>query len=215
MSNENTPVERMKYYPDSTQKVLPLVYSDALSYLESMSRVVKKLNEVIDMCNGITTDAVEQSKQYTDEAVVGFYADVEKAVQSVNELKNDLDRQYSDYVKLVNAQLNVFKVDINKISDKVDVGLIGANEYANFAIKQNNNYLLNEVSKGLKDVRVVNYFTGGTVSVQDMFDYLAQFHLENAITYTQLANRKKTYNQLADLDVTFTQLALNGAGLVI
>lgn len=196
------------------QPILPTVYSEALSYEESIGKLIKAMNKAIEQMNNITTDAVEQSKVYTDNKVAEAISDVTDAVNEVNAVKAQLDRQYNEFVALTNAQLNVFRNEISNIDERVTIGLIGANEYTNFAIKQNNDYLLEEVSKGLKDVRVVNYFTGESISVQGMFDYLAQFHLENAITYTQLANREKTFDQLVALDITYTQLALNGATLI-
>ena len=198
-----------------TTPIIPLVYTEALSYMEMVGKCVKKINELVDKVNNVTTDAVQQSNAYTDNAIKGLYGDIDNAVNEVESVREQLNSQYAEFVRLTNAQLNLFRGEIVDMREDLEIGLIGANDYTNFAIKQNNEYLLNELSKGLNDVKVVNYFTGELISVQNMFDYLAQFHLENAISYAQLSNKGKTFNQLYALRMSYTDLALNGAGLIV
>ena len=47
-----------------------------------------------------------------------------------------------------------------------------------------------------------------------MFDYLAQFHLQNAISVDTLVERAKTVNSLIAYNMTMTQLATNGATII-
>lgn len=206
-------LEPREFFP-CIEPILPTVYSKALSYEDMIGKLVVSINKVIEQINNVTTDAVEQSKLYTDSKFNELIDDVNQAVAEVNAVKNDLSQDYQNFITVVNAQLTVFNNEIRKLDDRLEIGLIGANAYTNFAISQNNDYLLAEVSKGLSNVKVVNYFTGQRVSVQEMFDYLAQFHLDNAISYTQLIAREKTYTQLADLNITYTELALNGYTLI-
>ena len=49
-------VEHLRYW---VQKVLPLVYDDSLSYYELLDKVVKKLNETIDVAN-VTEEHIEE-----------------------------------------------------------------------------------------------------------------------------------------------------------
>ena len=43
-------IETLKFY---CQKILPLVYDDSLSYYETICKVAAKLNEVVNVTNGI------------------------------------------------------------------------------------------------------------------------------------------------------------------
>ena len=61
---------------------------------------------------------------------------------------------------------------------------------------------------------MLNYFTGTRYSVQDMFDYLCLLHVENGITYDELAAAENTYTQLAAYNMTYTQLAMNGGSII-
>lgn len=59
MSNTNitnvTPVNMCNY-----TKILPLVYSDSLSYYEDVCKLVEKTNELIDYINKLLTDYIVQ-----------------------------------------------------------------------------------------------------------------------------------------------------------
>lgn len=50
-------IKELKFW---VQKVLPLVYDDSLSYYELLDKVVRKLNEVIDLVNGIDDTIVSE-----------------------------------------------------------------------------------------------------------------------------------------------------------
>ena len=47
-----------------------------------------------------------------------------------------------------------------------------------------------------------------------MFDTLAQLHLENPISYTELAAAGITYTALAALNMTYTELAIKGKSFI-
>ena len=82
-------------------------------------------------------------------------------------------------------------------------------------IQQNNEYLLSEMETYLNQIKVINYFTGELVTIQDMFNYLASLHLTDSIDYDEMALRAKTYSQLALLNITYTNLALHGNTLYV
>ena len=52
------------------------------------------------------------------------------------------------------------------------------------------------------------------MTVQDMFNYLASLHLQNAITYNGLRDKNLTYTELAAKSITYTELVKNGSTLL-
>jgi hypothetical protein len=48
-----------------------------------------------------------------------------------------------------------------------------------------------------------------------MFDYLCRFHLQDAITFTELATASKTFTELAAYNMSYTDLALNGKSIIV
>ena len=69
---------------------------------------------------------------------------------------------------------------------------------------------MDEISKGLIDLKVLNLFTGKYVTVQEMFDYLATFHLTGAISVAQINNAQRTVNTVVGYSATCTDIVING-----
>lgn len=197
-----------------SQKVLPLVYEDSLSYYEVLCKVTSKLNDVIEEVNNITVDILKDANAYTDEQIAKFETTLQNYIAEIEQTESELNKKYNEFEKITNAQLQIFNNRLNNFDDTIKNAIIGANAYTDNAIKHNNDYILSEVGKGFVDLKVVNYFTGETVSVQDMFDYLAMLHTTNAISYEELAETNKSYSQLIALSITYSDLAINGKNLV-
>lgn len=182
---------------------LPTIYSTALSYYEVVAMLAERIEERFKALD----DYGEAYKEYTDNAIRQMEEEVN--TQLANTLA-DLRATNQLFIDYVNNSLTVMTSRIDTFDTKLTNEIIGVNARTDLAIEQNNAYLLEEIGKGFVDLKVINYFTGQSVSVQEMFDYLSQFHLENAISYIELVNKQKTYTYLAQLGITYTTLALNG-----
>lgn len=193
-----------------TTPIIPLVYSDSLSYLETLAKVTHKTNEVIARVNGLQLDILELANSYTDKAIASALSDVNKAIEEVNMAKTELEKTYADFTSITDSKLTLINSRIDSINKRIDGVIVGINERTDLAIKQNNDYILNEVGKFLSRIKVINYFTGASVTVQEMFDYLATLHLEHSITYDDLIAKNITYTDLANIRTTYTNLVLNG-----
>ena len=71
-------------------KVLPLVYDDSLSYYEVLCKVVKKINEVIELCNGIDEyidGEIEEklSDEHLREIISEVFKDIKDAITKHDE----------------------------------------------------------------------------------------------------------------------------------
>lgn len=209
------------------QKVLPLVYDESLSYYEAICKFQTKLNEVIDALEGISLEVLEESKAYTDEAIRNQQSEIDRIVLELNALVesakrdfndkiDDLQNQYSAFVRQVNSLLTIFNNRLDALDKKLEDEIIGVNARTDLAIAQNNDYIFSVISDNLpSELKVVNLFTGTRVSIQEMFNYLANLHITDGITYTVLATRNKTYAQLANLHIDYTELVTHGNSLVV
>lgn len=194
--------------------ILPLVYSDALSYLETLGQFAEKLNEVVERINDVTSDAVEQANAYTDAKVAQQTGIVEEAVREVQSLVAEVEEANQRFITQINARLVINENKFDRLKSETEANIRANNERTDFAIQQNNEYLLSELPKFMSGIKVLNYFTGAEVSIQEMFDYLAQFHLTNAISVATLVARAKTVNTLIGYDMTMTELATNGGTII-
>ena len=180
--------------------------------------VIAKITEFDKKLDNYEDTVLEKAKEYTDSAIQESYSSL---VSEFNTFKNDvttlisgLDSRYDEFVNTVNDRMAITDANVLAISRKVDLVLSEANAYTNQAIINNNDYIIDQTTKALDTVTVLNYFTGARTSIQDMFDYLAQFHLQNAISVDTLVARAKTVNALISYNMTMTQLATNGATII-
>lgn len=194
--------------------ILPFEYGDSLSYLEEVGHLVAKVNEVVNAINNISVEILNEAKAYTDEENQKQIAIIDKAVSDVANLAADLNRQFDNFTRVVNDNLVIMTNRINGFSDDLTAGLNESHQFALTAIAQNNEYLMDELSKGLLNVKVVNYFTGELVTIQDMFDYMAQFHLGNAITADELRDAEITAIAFTNLHMTAADFVRNGKSII-
>ena len=180
--------------------------------------VIAKITEFDKKLDDYENTVLAKAKEYTDSAIQESYSSL---VTEFNEFKNevttlisDLDSRYDEFVDTVNNRMTITDANVAAISRKVDLVLDEANAYTNQAIINNNDYIIDQTTKALETVTVLNYFTGARISIQDMFDYLAHFHLQNAISVDTLVARAKTVNELVAYNMTMTQLATDGATII-
>ena len=196
------------------QKVLPLVYDESLSYYESICKLVDKINDLVDVINDQSLDVLNQANAYTDSKVSEFNSRVDELEQEFNKTILELNENYETFSKSVNNQLNIMQGSIQSIRNEINADIAGVNARTDYLIQQNNEYIIEELSKSVQKYEVINYFTGLKTTIQDMFDYLAQFHLTNSIKYVQLASREKTVNEIIAYNMTYTDLIMNGGTII-
>lgn len=203
-----------KFSLGCTAKVLPLVYDDSISYYEEVCRLVKKINELVDALNNISIDILQQANSYTDTQLANARSEFDAKVREIEELERRLAEQYYAFTDVVNARIQFISNDVNRIDKKIDDEIIGANEYTNQAIKNNNEYLIEQLSQSIRNFTVINFFTGEKITVQDMFDTLAQLHIQNPMTYDIYANKNISYSALSLLNIDYTELVIKGNELI-
>lgn len=180
--------------------------------LDWLLEQMKSLNERMD---GILEEAIEaataNAKAYVDEKL----GQIENDFASLQSNFNALDQHVDDLDNLVNQFTTNIESQIAALRQYVDDGLEADRMQMQLLISQNNEYLLSQMETYLTRIKVINYFTGEKVSIQDMFNYLAMLHLNDSIDYDTMAARAKTYTQLAALNINYTNLALHGNTLYV
>ena len=138
-------------------------------------------------------------------------SDIQNLANNFNLLRGqftELDEAMDDYVAVIDGKIADIQAEIN-------ADIIGVNARTDALIASNNEYLLATMSQYLNQIKVINFFTGELVSIQDMFNYLAGLHLTDSIDYDTMALRAKTYTELAGLNINYTNLAMHGNTLYV
>ena len=194
--------------------ILPLVYDDALSYIEFLGKVCDKCNEIIEAMNNLDVEILAQANAYTDAQINYVNNRVDELHNTIENEMNELRRDNSDFKDYVTNEINRLIVQINRFYDILSATENAINARTDSVIEQNNEYLLNHMETYLSNIKVVNYITGQRLSVQDMFNYLCMFHLTDPLTYTELAARNCTYAELAGYNMTYTELVTEGGTII-
>lgn len=172
--------------------------------LDWVLKEVKRVSEAVDKWS---TEVLEAAKSYTDEKIA---AEAERANQANLELKQTVETAIRDFQNVVNGALTGFQEQLKQQDAEIEANLVAARGYTNAQIAQNNEFLMDEISKGLIDLKVLNLFTGKYVTVQEMFDYLSAFHMTGAISVAQIANAQRTVNTVVGYNATCTDIVING-----
>lgn len=184
---------------------------------------VKRLNQNLDELEGrVLEAALKATKEYVDVELAEIrreFAELENDMVTMrayfDEQVQTLQNDYTSFTNYVNLQISLLNNRISEFDQTIKNDIIGVNALTDLKIQQNNEYILDQVAQGLVNLKVVNYFTGQVVTVQEMFNTLAELHLENPITFNELATSGITYNDLAALSMTYTELAIKGKSFII
>ena len=170
--------------------------------------IIRKIKEIDEYVKNIQADILEAANAYTDEQLATYQSQLDRFEAQLNNAMTSFQATVNDMLTIQDSKIRAF-------DRKIDDAIIGVNARTDLAIEQNNDYIMDQISQGLIDVRVVNYFTGALVTIQEMFDYLAAFHLDQAISYAELVTAAKTYTELAAYNMTYTQLANSGKTIIV
>ena len=192
--------------------VPPTVFDDSLSYLEMVSKLYYKLEEVIQEVNDIDQDAIEQ-------ALNDMRAEILKFEGQVQEQYNALDTKFQEQYEELNNSVIDLADSVASSVEELDMKIHNLGEslkdIMDLKIEENNEYIFESIASEIIGIKVLNYFTGEKVTVQEMFDYLAQLHATDGITVTELITRQKTVNELIAINFTYEHLAKNGKNIIV
>lgn len=171
--------------------------------LGKMQELDKRLDDAVNTISNQVYVRVMTDIDPTIQGIRNDLVDLSNRVDRLRNQYNELDVLFTNFENYVEERLT----ELHNYADYVG---IACNEYTNTRINQNNEYILSTLTEYLAQVKVINFFTGELVSVQSMFDYLAQLHATDSIDYNTMASRSKTYTQLAAFNKTYTDLVTSG-----
>ena len=181
--------------------------------------ILKKMQELQAQMDELIQKAIDEAKEYAKEYIDEQLADIEREFAELQHnfdvLNNSYHTDFNNLTNTVNSFIINTNAEINSLKQYIDDSLTAQDLKMNLLIQQNNEYLLREMESYLNQIKVINFFTGEKVTIQDMFNYLAGLHLNDSIDYDTMVLRAKTYSQLVLLNITYTNLAMHGNTLYV
>lgn len=177
--------------------------------LQRLKAVEAKLDTIKEDIESEVLAWVQTQLEPYEQQLNDLITEVQNLERSTQETLAQYDTRINNFINQVNAQIVEIRTElVNSIQ--------AVNALTDLKIEQNNIYLLNEITENVGDLFVVlNPFTGETVTIQDMVDYLSAFHINDAIDYDTMATRALTYTQVDALNITYTDLTLHGNTLYV
>ena len=153
--------------------------------------------------------SIEASKEYVDLRMIEIQSEFDALSQEVSNLHiyfdnkvDELEYNYNAFVNSIQQQIVLLTNRIDDFDQTIKNDIIGVNVLTDLKIQQNNEFILNEVAKGVVNVKVINFFTGERVTVQDMFDYLCGLHATDTPTVQEMIEANKSVQHLVDMTHT-------------
>ena len=173
--------------------------------------LLNKMKELEGRLDGIVEETLALTKTYVDNRLETYQSQIESIRRELEEVSQRTDT-LSAHVASEVLRLESKILDAERKAESL---FIIANNRTDLQIEQNNEYIFREIEDNiLGNITVINYFTGERTTVQNMFNYLASLHLQNAITYNGLRDKNLAYTELIAKSITYTELVKNGATLL-
>lgn len=178
--------------------------------------LLQRLKDVESKLDAIKEDIESEVLAWVQEQLVPYEQQLNELITEVQNLERTTQETLAQYDTRINNFINQVNAQIVEIRTELVNSINAVNALTDLKIEQNNIYLLNEITENVGDLFVVlNPFTGETVTIQDMVDYLSAFHINDAIDYDTMATRALTYTQVDALNITYTDLTLHGNTLYV
>lgn len=188
--------------------------------------VIKQITQLDLDIKGIeeraTKKAIEESKAYIDAEIVSLESRFTALSNEVAQMRtyfdskvSELQTQYNEFIQYVNAQLTLMNNRIIALKEEIDADIIGVNARTDLAIQQNNEYIFDVIEQGITtELKVINFFTGERISIQDMFNYLSLLHVDDGATIDDIVDADKTVTEIIAIDASCTDWVLHGKSLI-
>ena len=184
-------------------------YTDPNRYNDDW--LLNKMKELEGRLDGIIEETLALTKTYVDNRLETYQSqinDIRREIEELSQRTDTLSAHVAEEVLRLEAKI----LDAERKAESL---FIIANNRTDLQIERNNEYIFREIEDNiLANITVINYFTGERISVQNMFDYLASLHVQNAITYNGLRDKNLTYTELIAKSITYTELVKNGGTLL-
>ena len=189
--------------------------------------VIQTINKVDTDLSGIREDCERIAREAAQEVADALILQVDQKISDLTGVVNNLVNDYTAFKRDVNDEMAAYITVIDgKIADMIaqiagfktyiDTKVQASDNLTDIKIARNNACIFDVITHELvPQLTVRNYFSGELVSIQDMFNTLAQLHVTDGIDYQTLASRNKTYAEVAALNITYEDLLMHGNSLIV
>lgn len=112
-----TKVPNIHYW---TQRVLPCVFDESLSYVEKINKLEEEFNNLINDYNKFGQNVVTEINTFEEETTNQINAFIEQVTNEINTFKNDITNQITTFETNLTARQNSFETRILEITEEFE-----------------------------------------------------------------------------------------------
>ena len=188
--------------------------------IQTINKVDTDLSGIREDCERIAKEAAQEVADalilQVDQKIFDLTGVVNNLVNDYNAFKRDVNDEMAAYIRVIDGKIADMIAQIAGFKTYIDTKVQASDNLTDIKIAHNNAYIFDVITHELvPQLTVRDYFSGDLVSIQDMFNTLAQLHITDGIDYDTLTLRNKTYAEVAALNITYEDLLMHGNSLIV
>ena len=112
-----TKVPNIHYW---TQRVLPCVFDESLSYVEKINKLEEEINKLIEEYNTFGQNVVTEINTFEEETTNQINAFIEQVTNEINTFKSDITNQLNTFETSITNRQNAFETRILELTEEFE-----------------------------------------------------------------------------------------------
>ena len=116
-----TKVPNIHYW---TQRVLPCVFDESLSYVEKINKLEEEINKLIEEYNTFGQNVVTEINTFEEETTNQINTFIQQITNEINTFKSDITNQLNTFETTITSRQNAFETRILELAQEFETSII-------------------------------------------------------------------------------------------
>lgn len=158
-----TKVPNIHYW---TQRVLPCVFDESLSYVEKINKLEEEFNNLINDYNDFGQNVVTEINTFEEETTNQINTFIQQITNEINTFKSDITNQLNTFETTITNRQNAFETRILELTQEFETAI--NNDIATFKqtmttqqeefenrVTEENQQFMNQVNQSISDMQLI------------------------------------------------------------
>ena len=158
-----TKVPNIHYW---TQRVLPCVFDESLSYVEKINKLEEEINKLIEEYNTFGQNVVTEINTFEEETTNQINTFIQQITNEINTFKSDITNQLNTFETTITNRQNAFETRILELTQEFETTI--NNDIATFKqtmttqqeefenrVTEQNQQFMNQVNQSISDMQFI------------------------------------------------------------
>lgn len=149
-----------------TQRVLPCVFDESLSYVEKINKLEEEINKLIEEYNKFGQNVVTEINTFEEETTNQINTFIQQITNEINTFKSDITNQLNTFETTITNRQNAFETRILELTQEFETTI--NNDIATFKqtmttqqeefenrVTEENQQFMNQVNQSISDMQLI------------------------------------------------------------